>query len=166
MVIVTQKGNVITSSDVYFKMEDLPEEGNKYVLYACAGGREIEVFSHIIEPTSQEPENQPVASLPEVLRQTLVHLIKAKTEVIDIREIIDQYCRVNLKGGVICRFAIDNLEGCGLIYAKDFEQARKALSQNGNITHIQQVTDDTSYRRVGELWEMSGGDKWMPINNS
>ena len=164
MVIVTQKGNVITSSDVYFEMGDLPEKGGKYTLHACAGGRKIEVFSHIIEPTSQEPEKQRGASLPEVLRQTLVNLIKAKTEVIDIREIIDQYYRVNLKGGVICRFLIDNFEGCGLIYAKDYEQAEQALSQNGNINHFQLVIDKTSYSKVGEFWKMSGGNERIYFN--
>lgn len=166
MVIVAQNGNVITGSEICIKVEDKGKEGKDFILNAYVGGKPIEIFSHKPEPSSQEPENQRVVSLPEFLHQTLVNMMKAKTEVIDIQEIIDQFGKAYLKGGVICRFAINNLEGCGLIYAKDYEQAQKALSQDGNITHIEIMQTDSSFSRVGELWKMSGGNEWIYANQT
>ena len=148
MKIITQSGDVITASDVHIQMGDPPKEGEDYVLNAKTAVGNVELFKH-----HHKPGNQASELLPKALHRSLVNLIKAGTEVIDIREIILQHHESNPQTGNLYRLATMN-GTYAFVYAKNIDQAIEDL-QSDNYPNREIVERNISPDRFDELWQMT-----------
>ena len=148
MKIITQNGDVITASDVHIQMGYPSKEGEDYVLNAKTAVGNVELFRH-----SHKSGSQDIELLPKALHRSLVNLIKAGTEVIDIREIIQQHYESNPQTANIYRlFTVNGT--CALVYAKNTDQAIEDL-RSDNSPNSEIVERNVSPDRFEKLWQMT-----------
>ena len=146
MKIITQNGDVLTGSEIHIQMVNLPKDGEDYVLKAKTVVGEVELFRHCFTSKSQSMD-----FLPRALHRTLVNLIKAGTEVVDIREIILQQHESNPQTQDLYR--LSTLNGEHLVaYAKNIDQAIENVSK-GNVARHEHVATNVPLDRFEESWQ-------------